>query len=119
MIRRARPFGDFVLCLLGPMVWAAHFFVVYGAATLVCTGTGAAARYLPWIAAVATAIALASLGAFLAWQIQSRLKRRRRPDESTHFLNDVAIALSALSVLAIFAVVWPVFHLPACAPPFG
>ena len=115
MKTKVRPFGDFVLCLFGPIVWAMHFFTMYGAEALACTRSPDQGLRLP--AALATAAALASLTAFLIWQI------RRRPHrvaaDSVRFLSEVGIALAAMSMLAVFAVAWPVLHLPICASPFG
>ena len=118
MTRRARPFGDFLLCLFGPIVWVAHFFVMYGAATLVCTGRPVAYAMIG-IGIVATTVALASLGAFVVWKIRERLNRRGRPNDIVRFLNDLSLALATISMLAILAVAWPVLHLPTCVSPFG
>ena len=65
MTQRARPFGDFIACLYGPIIWAMHFFIVYGLEAAVCTRASSPAFIMRWIVAIATAIAIAALAAFV------------------------------------------------------
>jgi hypothetical protein len=102
----------------GPIVWAAHFFLLYGIEVLICTGFGTsslAQRF--WIVALAlTALALVLL-CFMAWHVAVERSDDRRGTgiESAAFYRPTSIGLA---VLAMFGVLWatlPALLLPACA----
>jgi hypothetical protein len=107
---RARPFTDFLLCLLGPAVWAAHFFILYATEALACTGASPA-RSVSWSAAIATAVACIGLAAFLIWQLQN--KAHTRPD-AARFLRHISVALAGLAMLAVIWTAAPVLLLTPC-----
>jgi peptidoglycan biosynthesis protein MviN/MurJ (putative lipid II flippase) len=119
---RVRPFRDFLLSLVGPVVWAAHFFVIYGAEALVCTGAEQAAiqnRGFLSVAALATAIALAALGGFALWQLRAGRRGYHEGSDETAFLRITSLALAVLSMMAVIWVALPVTMIGACAPPAG
>jgi hypothetical protein len=118
---RSRSFSDWAFVLAGPVVWAAHFFLLYGAEALLCTGPGAAARggqLLP-LAAALTAAAVACLLGIVAWQFRFRRRARRATEgiAGTLFWRDAPTALAGLAMLAVLWVAYPAMLLPACAPP--
>ena len=107
---RVRPIGDFVACLFGPLVWAAHLFVAYATEALGCGPVPASPRQMVWIITIATLVALAALAGFLAWQFRAR---PRRADEESLFLRQLSIGLA---LLAMLAVIWGGAHAPLLTP---
>jgi hypothetical protein len=93
--------------LLGPIVWAVHFSVVYLAHTLICARpllTGESLVAMSRIVVIAaTAVALAAL----AWLIRSAHaalgRATARASETSLFQNRMVLLLS---VLAVFGVFW-------------
>jgi hypothetical protein len=60
--RRTRPLTAYLLCLVGPVIWAGHLFLLYGGATLICLGPPTAgSRIFLVFAAIVTASALTGL----------------------------------------------------------
>ena len=112
---KTAPFSGFVLALAGPVVWAAHFFIVYGLEAAMCTRASSPAFIMRWIVAIATAIAIAALAAFV---FRCFLKLSSEP-ESLSFLNTISIFLALISIGAILAVGASNFHLSACVEPTG
>jgi hypothetical protein len=111
--------GTFASILAAPTIWAAHFFLIYGAQTLICTGPEAPARgglLLP-IDVALTATALSGL---------LYLMTSRRPSRQAHqategagrslFWRDTPVALATLAMLGVLWVAVPPILLPACAP---
>ena len=115
MTAKARPFSGFVLALTGPMVWAVHFFVVYGAESVVCTRAVSPAITMQWILAVATATAVAGLAAFLI----RRFRKRPSEPEALAFLNEISVYLALISIGAVLAVTASTLRLSACVQPAG
>jgi hypothetical protein len=113
MTTKAQPLGRFLLAFLGPMVWAAHFFVVYGVEAALCTRVASPATTMRWIVAAATIAAVAGLAAFLM------LCFRRPSDEpeALGFLHKVSVCLALISIGAILAVAASALRLPACMQP--
>ncbi len=116
MTSGARPLGDFVACLRGPVIWAAHFFVVYGAESVVCIGASSPSSAMRWTVFAATAIALAAIAAPHVRPVRSG--RAGDPD-AQRFLKSVAGWLAILSTAAIVAVAAAAMRLPACVSPAG
>jgi hypothetical protein len=116
MTARARPFGDFVACLRGPVIWAVHFFVVYGAESVVCIGASSPAGAMRWTVFAATAIALVAIAAPHVRPVRSG---PAGDPEAQRFLRSVAGWLAALSAAAIVAVAVAAMRLSACVSPAG
>ena len=98
---RARPFAEMLYCLAGPSVWAAHFFVLYGAHALICArmGTGAPSLLWPSLAASATALALLGLAGIIALRV--RFGARRNGRSEAMFSRKLAIGLALISMLGV------------------
>ncbi len=121
MARRYRPIGALALLLAGPPVWAAHFFSMYAAETLICTGPGAAARsgQLVPVAATLTAAALAALLTILVYPdcLRSAGSGGNRRSLWIVVLARTPTALAALAMLGVLWTAFPVLLVSACAPP--
>jgi hypothetical protein len=100
MTTKAQPLGKFLLAMLGPTVWAAHFFVVYGVEAAVCTRAASPAVTMRWIVAAATTAAVAGLAAVL----MLRFRGPPGEPEDLGFLRKVSVYLALLSLGAILAV---------------
>lgn len=111
--------ATFVSILAGPAIWAAHFFLVYGAQALICTGPDAPARgglLLP-IDVALTAAAVSGLLYLMTWRLPSR--QAPQATEGTGrslFWRDTPVALAALAMLGVLWAALPPILLPACAP---
>jgi hypothetical protein len=116
MTSGVRPLGDFIACLYGPVIWAVHFFIVYGAESVVCMGASSSASAMRWTVFVATAIALIAMAVSY---IRSVRIGRISDLGIQHFLRSVAGWLAILSAAAIVAVAAAAMRLSACLPPFG
>jgi uncharacterized membrane protein YgdD (TMEM256/DUF423 family) len=104
-----------VIVLAGPVVWAAHFFVLYGAEALVCTQAASPSRALQWVNIGATAVALAALAALLIRQYRSRQKN----DDADAFLRSASLWLALISAGAICGTMLSAWRVAACLPPAG
>jgi hypothetical protein len=121
MIVRSRSIGELAFVLAGPMVWAAHFFLLYGAEVLICTGPVAGSRgeqLLPVAAALTTA-AVAGLLAILVAGLTSGRQARQATEGTTRslFWRDAPTALAMLAMLGVLWTALPALLIPACAPP--
>lgn len=116
MTGRTGPLSDFIVCLAGPCVWAAHFFVVYGAESVVCVAAASPASAMRWTILAATAAALALIAAPL---VSFGRIDRDYDAETSGFLRTLARWLAGLSALAVIAVALSGLSLPACVPPAG
>jgi hypothetical protein len=117
MATSRRWLGDFALLLSGPLVWAAHFFSMYGAEAVICTGPDAASRgeqLLP-VATALTAAAMAGLIGILGRRFA--VSRRARRATKSLFWRDAPTALAALAMLGVLWVALPALLLPVCWPP--
>lgn len=109
--RTARRLGPWLLwfaVLGGPLAWALHLFLAWGAVELACLGRRSEVLGLPlrgYVALVTVLPLLVALTATaLAWRLRSRLARvhdddRRR--ERAGFTAGVGLALGLLAVAAI------------------
>jgi hypothetical protein len=114
MIAHARPLKDFLVCFIGPAVWAVHFFVVYGAEGVLCREAIAPTASMRWLVSAATLTALAALVVSLMW----RAPRNDGSQDSTQrFLRSIAAWLAVLSAAAVVAVAASGLRLSACEPP--
>ena len=108
--------------LFGPIVWAAHFFLLYGIATVLCTGPEASQPGLVRLFALAvTVLALAVLACFVTWQFFGRgwHKAKRRMESLTTFLRVTAMTLAGLATVGIIWVAAGAMLIPACTNPSG
>lgn len=101
----ARP-GLVLRWFAGPLIWAAHFLVVYGSESLACTRGGSHAL----VVIVATIAALAALAATTSLAV----RRSRASGQGAAFMDTVAVALGFLSITAVLATMLPAFLLSAC-----
>lgn len=113
--------SELLLCFAGPMVWAAHLFVMYGAEALICTGPVATSdkSYFQPVAIAATVLALVSLLCFLTWQwAWNRCDDPERDvGDGLWFLRRTSMALAALTMLGVLWTALPMALLPVCAGP--
>ena len=120
---RTRSVGALWLYLTGPIVWAAHFFLLYGLEAAICSGLGTsslASKF--WLIALGlTAVALTALLCFSAWQLALRRRDHNASNkiDKSPFLRDLSMSLVAL---ATFGVLWstvPALILPVCTTAAG
>lgn len=120
------------LFVAGPVVWFAHFIVVYVVAEAGCTGAGTGLRLLdPPVPTVVTlaATAVATVAcAVIAWWEYQRWQADRRPISAEHTevvpesedpqirgaLAFVGLLLAVVSLLSVLFVGLPAIVLPAC-----
>lgn len=105
---------DLLLLFAGPLVWAAHFVLIYGLNGVVCARPGSAARWAglaweAWAIAGAGVLAAAVLAACAAARPRSASEHSRR------FVRWTSLALLALALLAIAWETLAVFLVPACS----
>ena len=119
----------FLVFLGGPVVWFAHFMVVYGVVEAGCTGDGPGLRLfnppVPTVVTLAaTAVAAVATAAFAMWGYRRwRVMRQRHADEemSDEHLADrrgslsfAGVMMSLISLFAVLIVGLPARALPAC-----
>jgi hypothetical protein len=112
---KSAPFSSFVLALAGPIVWAAHFFIVYGFEAAVCARSETPTLTMQWIIAAATATAVAGLVALLIRLLRSLPHR----SEAFRFLHKVSLCLALISIGAVLAVAASGLRLSACVQPLA
>jgi hypothetical protein len=100
--------GTLVYLLFGPLLWAAHLTIIYGASTLICAmgeGDPAAARDVGVVILVATAVALAVISFTAAYPRPARtlLKVRSNSASTAAFLDR---AMQTLAVLSFIGIAW-------------
>ena len=113
MSAHVKSIGSVLPLLAGPLIWAAHLFMLYLVESYACPGidTGIVRS----VGAGGTLLALAAAG-FAAWMFS-----RSPPQEYGKGVLATAFALP-LSMLSAVAIVWaalPAILLPACAPAIG
>lgn len=109
-----QPKASIVLWLAGPMIWAMHFFLLYGAHTLICSAAGARPDWLMLPIAIGlTAVACVTLG-FIALHGGSVLQERDQ--EGARFLRDTGRLLAGLGLLAVLWTAWPTGVVSSCTP---
>jgi hypothetical protein len=104
--------------LFGPIVWTAHFFMMYGTAAALCMGLArdSAAGQSRLIAVVLTVLAIALLLCFAAWQLVGyRRNLSDGPvDAALLFMRTTAIALAILALIGVVWVAVPAMVLSPC-----
>jgi hypothetical protein len=115
---RTRTIDGLLLCLAGPIVWAAHFFIMYGTGALTCAVAPASARNTIFqvIGTATTVIAVATLiGLVVRGFARSRSRRHAESDfAGSSFLRHGGIALAGLALLGVLWVALPTAFLAAC-----
>ncbi|MBW3606522.1 MAG: hypothetical protein KY460_16760 [Actinobacteria bacterium] len=120
------------LFVAGPVVWFAHFMVVYVVAEAGCTGDGTGLRLLdppvPTVVTLAATAVAAVACAAIAWWEYQRWQAGRRPMPAAH-TDDVpesedpeiggtlafaGFLLAVVSLLSVLFVGLPAAVLPAC-----
>jgi hypothetical protein len=108
---RAAPLRQAGVALVGPTIWAAHFLTVYASESLACR-FGRPAIHDAIIVGV-TIFAIVALTLYM-----SRTRRRGRAigsdDRFEHFLQRIAWALNALSLVGIGWAALAAMLLSAC-----
>jgi len=107
MTERTLPLASAAAALLGPVVWAAHFILIYALESVLCRV--ADGRWHTIVIVVATLGALATLAVHAGKQ-----SRRLCLAGAEGFLAQVALTLGGLSLLAIILVAGAGLALPAC-----
>jgi hypothetical protein len=107
-----------LLILGGPLIWAVHFSIMYGAVTLLCKSASVdnSARFLIF-ATLGTLIAIAALLTLLARQLIEAGRERTGTDarDGSRFLRRSSVLLAAAALLAVVWSTFPVIMLPACS----
>ena len=103
------------LCLVGPMIWAAHLTLLYGAHTLICARLPGASHQELWLVVLSAVTAPALLGLGIFSLFPGMALRRRHDDSSApQFLRRVTLLLSTLSALGIIWATVSAIMLPTC-----
>lgn len=99
--------------LAGPLVWTAHFLIVYASESLVCTrGSGAATHLV--LVAVAT---LTGLIVLLAAISQNRRAASDHNAPGQAYMDKVGAGLGLLGMLGLIWTALPATLLSACSLP--
>jgi len=106
-MHRFMPVGSAAAALLGPMIWAAHFLIVYTLEALLCRA--AAGHWHGFAIATVTITAVAVLVVHGCKQ-----RPRLRIEGINRFLARTALTLDGLSLVAILLVTAVGLALPAC-----
>lgn len=109
------PLRAFLACLRGPVIWAAHFFIIYGAETVVCMAASSPVTAMRLTVLAVTAVALAALAAPLLRPGPARIGN----DAAWDFMRTLSGWLGALSAAAMLAAAVAAWRLPACLSPAG
>ena len=110
MTTEAQPLSRLLLALTGPILWALHFFTVYGLEAVVCARAHFPIAAMQWIVAIATTAAVAGAVAFLIW----RFRQRSMETDVVSFLREIAIVLALISIGAILVVAASALQLSPC-----
>jgi hypothetical protein len=124
-----RALSTLALFLAGPVIWSAHFIVVYVVVEAGCTGSGEGLtafdppvpRVVTLVATVVAAVACLLVAAASARRWRSdRVEHPDRtalsPGEGVAPLAFVGLLLSLLGFVTVLFVGLPVFFLPTCLP---
>jgi hypothetical protein len=125
MTRTISPFALAYSILAGPILWAIHFFVVYGIAEFGCR-----ANFNNWLffepGNIRLAVAgitggmliIVLVGGLMAYRLSYRLPRQLEheatPIAYTRFLIRMGLMLSALFFVSIIVTAVPAFFLNVC-----
>jgi hypothetical protein len=118
-----RPTSELLMSWVGPAIWAAHFFVMYGSEALICTRVAPGVRdaLFATVAISATALAVAGLVAFVVRRHAGTGSGARAGHgaDDLAFSRWLSIGLALLSVLAVIWVALPALLAAPCQPYSG
>jgi hypothetical protein len=100
-----------IVVLAGPIVWAAHLLVIYGAHAIICSQRASTAGVRATVG-IATLVALAALTGIVVRGFQGL--RLHRMSQTGRFLGVTMILLIVLSAAAIAWAGSAALFLPAC-----
>lgn len=112
------PVSELLLCLGGPIIWAVHFFVMYGASTLACLNSSARHSTPFFVFAFSlTLVAIFAVLGLTAWQVARASHRETSGDQTDgrRFLRTISILLGSATLLAIAWATLPLLMLPSCS----
>ncbi len=115
MKTQPRSILELMKALAGPIIWAAHFFLLYLVEAFACTGQGASTGVVRWTGLAATAAALGVL-ALLSLRSTRVLYAPGEGAAQNQPLSAFARPLILLSMVAILWTSAVLLLLPACAP---
>jgi bacteriorhodopsin len=115
---RAQPLSAMLQMLAGPVIWFAHFVVLYGAEALICTPPLESSGAMTSVTIAATVAALVALGIFAAI-VMRQFTAASRNHTDAGFLRVASLFLALLSAIAVIWVALPTAILPVCAAPAG
>ena len=119
---RTRSVGALWLYLSGPIVWAAHFSLLYGLEAAICSGPGGSSLESQfWLIALGLTAAALILLCFVAWQLALRRHDHNAANKTNKspFLRDLSIALVALATIGVLWSTLPALVLPVCTTATG
>jgi hypothetical protein len=121
MTTRAPSIGVTLIWLFGPVVWAVHFFLLYGIATVLCAGPEASQPGLVRLLALGvTVLALAAIACFVALQfIGGRSREAHRLETVRAFLRVTGMTLAGLAAVGIVWTAAGTILIPACTNSSG
>jgi hypothetical protein len=102
--------------LAGPLVWAAHFLLVYASESLFCTRGGGGAAHLAVIA-LATAMGLAVILAATLWNWWRTSMTPASALAGATFMDYAGALLGVLGMLGLLWSALPSAILASCMPP--
>ena len=108
---------ELILCLGGPLIWAMHLFILYGAATLACLDVTCSqnASYV-FFAMALTVMAMIAVAGLMVWQsARARQANAGDPADGSRFLRVMSIMLGNAALLPILWGALPVLMLPTCS----
>jgi hypothetical protein len=116
---RVQPLSAMLQMLTGPVIWFAHFVLLYGAEALICTPPLARPGAMTSITVAATLAALGALAIFVAILMRRPAAAGSRDHGDVGFLRAASLLLALLSAIAVVWVALPTAILPVCAAPAG
>jgi hypothetical protein len=100
--RHGKAVATLLYLLFGPLVWAAHLTIGYGAHTLACAKGGGPAL-AAWIVSAATAVGVAILIGAMVYAVGRRRAAQAADEPVRRFEHDV---MGLLALLSTAGVVW-------------
>ena len=101
-----------MITLAGPIVWAAHFSLMYAAQTLACVGAfGVSPAVFSHTASALTVLTVCALLATIGYQLVVA-RRQAGAVPSQMFLRNLQVMLAGLSLLAVAWGTFPAVALP-------
>jgi hypothetical protein len=105
-----------VIWLFGPIVWAAHFFLLYGFASFACVPSDTTRQeFVRLISLALTAVAIAAIAGFL--RPRPLVMRRQQAIATGDVPVFLGVTSKGLAILALIGIVWTAVSavmIPAC-----